>query len=79
MMTLPVPALPSLPGHRPPVLTAADTPPSLMMLHVAENTVKTHLRHIFQKTGARNQVDLVKLVAGLSSPLAQPRAAPKSG
>ena len=41
------------------------------MLRLGENTVKTHLRHIFDKTGARNQVDLVKLVAGLSSPLAE--------
>ena len=48
------------------------------MLGVSDYTVKTHLRHIFDKTGARNQVDLVKLVAGLSSPLAPPRSTTKS-
>jgi DNA-binding CsgD family transcriptional regulator len=42
-----------------------------LLLRLSEATVKTHLRHIFQKTGARNQVDLVKLAAGLSSPLAR--------
>ncbi|HLL28185.1 MAG TPA: helix-turn-helix transcriptional regulator [Xanthobacteraceae bacterium] len=39
-------------------------------LGIAATTVKTHLRHIFEKTGAGRQVDLVKLVAGFSSPLA---------
>jgi DNA-binding CsgD family transcriptional regulator len=36
----------------------------------AESTVKTHLHHVFAKTGARRQADLVKLTAGFSSPLA---------
>jgi DNA-binding CsgD family transcriptional regulator len=39
-------------------------------LGVAESTVKTHLRSLFEKTGAGRQADLVKLVAGFSSPLA---------
>jgi DNA-binding CsgD family transcriptional regulator len=38
-------------------------------LGIAEGTVKTHLGHLFQKTGAKHQADLVKLVAGFSSPL----------
>lgn len=38
-------------------------------LGIADTTVKTHLGHLFDKTGARRQVDLVKLVAGFSSPL----------
>ena len=54
------------------VLAMSGIPATALALHVTENTVKTHLSHIFQKTGARNQVDLVKLAAGLSSPLAQP-------
>lgn len=29
---------------------------------LSEATVKTHLHHLFQKTGSRRQVDLVKLV-----------------
>ena len=34
-------------------------------LGISEATVKTHLQHIFDKTGTSRQVDLVKLVAGL--------------
>lgn len=36
-------------------------------LGVAETTIKTHLRRLFEKTGAGRQADLVKLVAGFSS------------
>jgi len=36
---------------------------------VAESTVKTHVGRLFEKTGAARQADLVKLVAGFSSPL----------
>jgi DNA-binding CsgD family transcriptional regulator len=39
-------------------------------LGIAGSTVKTQLHHVFTKTGARRQADLVKLVAGFSSPLA---------
>jgi DNA-binding CsgD family transcriptional regulator len=39
-------------------------------LGVAENTVKTHLRRLFEKTGASRQVDLVKLIAAFSHSLA---------
>jgi len=38
-------------------------------LGIGDGTVKTHLGHLFQKTGAKHQADLVKLVAGFSSPL----------
>jgi DNA-binding CsgD family transcriptional regulator len=38
-------------------------------LGIAENTVKTHLRNLFAKTGARRQADLVKIVAGYATPL----------
>jgi DNA-binding CsgD family transcriptional regulator/PAS domain-containing protein len=37
---------------------------------VAETTVKTHLGRLFEKTGTGRQADLVKLVAGFSTPLA---------
>jgi DNA-binding CsgD family transcriptional regulator len=40
-------------------------------LGVAENTVKFHLRHLFEKTGTGRQADLVKLVAGFANPLAR--------
>jgi DNA-binding CsgD family transcriptional regulator len=53
------------------ILDTGGVAPTALLLRLTENTVKTHLRHIFNKTGARSQVDLVKLVAGLSSPLAQ--------
>lgn len=35
-------------------------------LGVARSTVKTHLDHIFEKTGCRRQADLVRLAAGFS-------------
>lgn len=38
-------------------------------LGVAETTVKFHLRHLFEKTDAKRQADLVKLVAGFAGPL----------
>ena len=38
-------------------------------LGIADATVKTHLGRLFEKTGTRRQADLVKLVAGYSSPL----------
>jgi DNA-binding CsgD family transcriptional regulator len=37
-------------------------------LGIAAATVKTHLQRLFSKTGTNRQVDLVKLVAGFSSP-----------
>ena len=37
-------------------------------LGIGDNTVKTHLARLYQKTGTRRQADLVKLVAGYSTP-----------
>jgi len=34
-------------------------------LGLSQATVKTHLHHVFRKTGSKRQKDLVKLVAGL--------------
>jgi DNA-binding CsgD family transcriptional regulator len=40
-------------------------------LGLSQATVKTHLRRVYEKTGTRGQVDLVKLIAGYSkSPMA---------
>jgi DNA-binding CsgD family transcriptional regulator/PAS domain-containing protein len=39
------------------------------VLGLAEPTVRTHLRRLFEKTGTRRQADLIKLVAGYASPL----------
>jgi len=36
---------------------------------IAEATVKTHLQHLFAKTGTNRQIDLVKLVVAHASPL----------
>jgi DNA-binding CsgD family transcriptional regulator len=38
-------------------------------LGIGEGTVKTHLKRLYQKTGARRQADLVKLFAGYTNPL----------
>jgi DNA-binding CsgD family transcriptional regulator len=40
---------------------------------ISEATVKTHLQHLFAKTGTNRQIDLVKLVAAHASPLLQAR------
>ena len=37
---------------------------------VADSTVRTHVRRLFEKTGTSRQADLVKLVAGYATPLA---------
>ena len=36
---------------------------------IANETVKSHLSRLFEKTGARRQADLVKLAGGFSTPL----------
>jgi DNA-binding CsgD family transcriptional regulator len=41
------------------------------VLGMSEATVKTHLHHLFEKTGAARQADLVRLVAGYASPLSR--------
>ena len=35
-------------------------------LGISQATVKTHLHHLFQKTGTRRQADLVKLVMAMT-------------
>jgi DNA-binding CsgD family transcriptional regulator len=37
---------------------------------VADTTVRTHVNRLFEKTGVTRQADLVKLVAGYTTPLA---------
>lgn len=40
-----------------------------MSLGLTDNTVKTHLSRLFEKTGTKRQAELVKLVAGFATPL----------
>ena len=51
------------------IVEVGGVPESALALGIAESTVKTHLRNLFVKTGARRQADLVKIVAGFASPL----------
>ena len=39
-------------------------------LGLSKTTIRAHLRHLFAKTGARRQAELVKLVAKFMSPVA---------
>ena len=51
------------------IVEVGGSPEVAEALGVAESTVKFHLKRLFEKTGARRQADLVKLVAGFAGPL----------
>ena len=51
------------------IVEVGGVPEVAEALGIGETTVKTHLHHLFGKTGASRQADLVKLVAGFSNPL----------
>jgi DNA-binding CsgD family transcriptional regulator len=51
------------------IVEIGGVPEVAPVLGVSETTVKTHLQHIFAKTGTKRQADLVKLVASYMSPL----------
>ncbi len=51
------------------IVNIGGVPDTAAALGIAETTVKFHLRRLFEKTGARRQADLVKLVAGFSNTL----------
>jgi DNA-binding CsgD family transcriptional regulator len=55
------------------IIEVGGVPETSQKLGVAETTVKTHLKQVFAKTGASRQADLVKLAAGFSFPLAEPK------
>jgi DNA-binding CsgD family transcriptional regulator len=50
------------------IVTGGGVPEVVCLLGISESTVKTHLRHLFQKTGTVRQSDLIKLVAGFMAP-----------
>jgi DNA-binding CsgD family transcriptional regulator len=52
------------------IVEVGGVPEVAEALGVASSTVKTHLGNVYGKTGTSRQVDLVKLVAGFSNPLA---------
>jgi DNA-binding CsgD family transcriptional regulator len=53
------------------IVNLGGVPEIAPVLGMSEPTVRTHLRHIFQKTGTNRPADLVKLVAAYMSPLAR--------
>lgn len=53
------------------VVQLGGVPDIAPVLGVSEETVKTHLKRVFSKTNTSRQADLVKLIAGYMSPLAQ--------
>jgi DNA-binding CsgD family transcriptional regulator len=50
------------------IIDIGGVPEVAATLHLSQATVRTHLRHVFEKTGVRRQADLVKLIASQSSP-----------
>jgi DNA-binding CsgD family transcriptional regulator len=51
------------------IVDVGGIPEVATALGVADSTIKTHVGRLFEKTGAGRQADLVKLVAGFSTPL----------
>jgi DNA-binding CsgD family transcriptional regulator len=51
------------------IVNIGGIPEVATALGVADTTIKTHVGRLFAKTGASRQADLVKLVAGFSTPL----------
>jgi len=52
------------------IVDVGGIPEVATALGVAASTIRTHVGRLFEKTGAGRQADLVKLVAGFSTPLA---------
>jgi DNA-binding CsgD family transcriptional regulator len=52
------------------IVETGGVPETAGALGIGQATVKTHLHRLFGKTDTRRQADLVKLVAGFASPLA---------
>ena len=50
------------------IAEVGGVPEVAQLLGICETTVKTHLQHVFDKTGTNRQADLVKLVAGFVCP-----------
>jgi DNA-binding CsgD family transcriptional regulator len=51
------------------IIEVGSVPEVSHVLGTSEATVKTHLRHLFEKTGTHRQAEIVKLVAGYCNAL----------
>ena len=51
------------------MIEVGGVPEAACALKLSPATVRTHLRHVFEKTGVRRQADLVKLIASYPSPI----------
>jgi DNA-binding CsgD family transcriptional regulator len=51
------------------IVEVGGVPEVAPVLGISETTVKAHLRSVYEKTGAKRQADLAKLLAGYRSPL----------
>jgi DNA-binding CsgD family transcriptional regulator len=50
------------------VVETGGVPDIAAVLGISRTTVRTHLKHLFEKTGTRRQADLVKLIGAHASP-----------
>jgi len=51
------------------IVEVGGVPEVAEVLGIAESTVKTHLKRLYAKSGARRQADLVKIVGSFANPL----------
>ena len=51
------------------IVEIGPVPEAAEVLGVSEATARTHLRHLFEKTGTSRQAELIKLVAKYANPL----------
>lgn len=59
------------------MIDSGGVPDMAAALNLSQATVRTHLRHVFEKTGVRRQADLVKLITSYPAPiLAQSSSGP---
>jgi DNA-binding CsgD family transcriptional regulator len=61
------------------IFDVGGVPEAACALKLSPATVRTHLRHVFDKTGVRRQADLVKLIASYPSPILVPSTGGAAG